>query len=204
MIALVVTQLVGFETAGAFAEETRTARIKPSQAIIAGLAGTALVLFIFDFALLLAIPNMGKAMADPNMIPDVLTATLGSGFAKLFFVGAMISVFSTAIATLATIVRMIYGMARNDQLPASRFLTRLSPRTDEPLGTIAVAVVLSIAPADLHQADPGDRRRDHGADHHPVHPGVRVAAGAAAAGLAATRARSSAWAGGACRLPWPA
>src|SRR5579859_3599126 len=43
VIALVVTQLVGFETAGAFAEETRKARIKPSQAIIAGLAGTAIV-----------------------------------------------------------------------------------------------------------------------------------------------------------------
>jgi amino acid transporter len=146
VVALVVTQLVGFETAGAFAEETRTARIKPSQAIIAGLAGTAIVLFIFDLALLLAIPNVPKAMADPNMIPDVLTAALGSGFAKFFFVGAMISVFSTAVATLATIVRLIYGMARNDQLPASRFLTKLMPQTDEPLGTIIVAAILSMLP----------------------------------------------------------
>lgn len=146
VVALVVTQLVGFETAGAFAEETRTARIKPSQAIIAGLAGTAIVLFIFDLALLLAIPNVPKAMADPNMIPDVLTAALGSGFAKLFFVGAMVAVFSTAVATLATIVRLIYGMARNDQLPASRFLTKLTPRTDEPLGTIIVAAILSMLP----------------------------------------------------------
>ena len=140
-MALVVTQLVGFETAGAFAEETRKARIKPSQAIIAGLAGTALVLFIFDFALLLAIPGVGKAMADPNLIPDVLTAALGSGFAKVFLAGALISVFSTAIATLATIVRMIYGMARNGQLPGSGFLTKLSSATNEPLGTIAVAAV---------------------------------------------------------------
>ena len=65
----------------------------------------------------------------------MLTAALGSGFAKLFLVGALISVFSTAIATLATIVRMIYGMARNGQLPGAGFLTKLSPATDEPLGT---------------------------------------------------------------------
>jgi amino acid transporter len=146
VIALVVTQLVGFETAGAFAEETKTARIKPSQAIIAGLAGTAIVLFIFDLALLLAIPNVGKAMVDPNMIPDVLTAALGSGFAKLFFAGALISVLSTAIATLATIVRMIYGMARNDQLPGSAFLTKLLPSTEEPLGTIIVSAILCMVP----------------------------------------------------------
>jgi amino acid transporter len=146
VVALVVTQLVGFETAGAFAEETRKARIRPSQAIIAGLGGTALVLFIFDFALLLAIPGVSKAMADPSLIPDVLTSALGSGFAKVFLAGALISVFSTAIATLATIVRLIYGMARNAQLPGSGFLTRLSSRTTEPLGTILVATALSIAP----------------------------------------------------------
>ena len=147
VVALVVTQLVGFETAGAFAEETRTARIKPSQAIIAGLAGTALVLFIFDLALLLAIPNVGKAMTDPNMIPGrAHRCALGLGFAKLFFAGALISVLSTAVATLATIVRMIYGMARNDQLPASRFLTRLLPQSDEPLGTIVVAAILCMLP----------------------------------------------------------
>ena len=41
---------------------------------------------------------------------------------------------------------MIYGMARNGQLPGSRFLTRLSPRTDEPLAAIVVAVILSLIP----------------------------------------------------------
>jgi amino acid transporter len=146
VVALVVTQLVGFETAGAFAEETKQSRIKPSQAIIAGLGGTALVLFIFDLALILSLPNVSAAMANPSLIPSVLTADLGSGFAKVFLVGALISVFSTAIATLATIVRMIYGMGRNGQLPGSKFLTRLSPRTDEPVGSIAVAVVLSLIP----------------------------------------------------------
>jgi amino acid transporter len=146
VVALVVTQLVGFETAGAFAEETKQSRIKPSQAIIAALGGTALVLFIFDLALILSLPNVAAAMSNPNLIPSVLTADLGSGFEKLFLIGALISVFSTAIATLATIVRMIYGMARNGQMPGSRLLTRLSPRTDEPIGAIVLAVILSVIP----------------------------------------------------------
>ena len=105
------------------------------------------MLFIFDFALLLAIPNMGKAMTDPNMIPDVLTATLGSGFTKLFFAGAMVSVFSTAIATLATIVRMIYGMARNGQLPGSGVPDPAVARAPTSRwARSSVAVVLSIVP----------------------------------------------------------
>jgi len=146
IIALVTTQFVGFETAGAFAEETENARIKSSQAIIAGLGGAALFVFIFDLCLLLAIPNVKDAMTSPSLIPSVLKNEVGNGFEKLFLVGALIAVASTAVATLATIVRMIYGMARNDQLPSKAFLTKLASRSDEPIGSIAVAVVLSMVP----------------------------------------------------------
>jgi len=146
IIALVTTQFVGFETAGAFAEETENARIRSSQAIIAGLGGAALFVFIFDLCLLLAIPNVKDAMTNPSLIPSVLKNEVGNGFEKLFLVGALIAVASTAVATLATIVRMIYGMARNDQLPSKAFLTKLASRSDEPIGSIAVAVVLSVVP----------------------------------------------------------
>jgi amino acid transporter len=146
VIALVTTQFVGFETAGAFAEETENSRIKPSQAIIAGLGGAALFVFIFDLCLLLAIPDVGKAMTSPSLIPTILHDEVGNGFEKLFLVGALIAVVSTAVATLATIVRTIYGMARNDQLPAKAFLTKLAPGSDEPVGSIVVAVVLSMIP----------------------------------------------------------
>lgn len=147
VVALVVTQLVGFETAGAFAEETKDSRIKPSQAIIAGLAGTALILFIFDFCMILSLPDVKTAMgAGGELIPQLLNSQLGSGFAKVFLVGACVSVASTGIATLATIVRCIYGMARNNQLPGARALTKLSPRTEEPNVAIVVSVVLSMIP----------------------------------------------------------
>jgi amino acid transporter len=146
IIALVTTQFVGFETAGAFAEETENSRIKPSQAIIAGLGGAALFVFIFDLCLLLAIPDVGKAMTNPSLIPSILKNEVGEGFEKLFLVGALIAVASTAIATLATIVRTIYGMARNDQLPAKAFLTKLAPGSEEPLGSIVVGVLLSLIP----------------------------------------------------------
>lgn len=147
VIALVVTQLVGFETAGAFAEETVDSRLKPSQAIMAALAGTALFLFIFDAALLLAIPNMKIAMAQPaTLIPATLNSIFGDTGEKIFLIGAFISVSSTSIATLAAIARTIYGMARDNQLPGSRYLARLSTRSDEPVIAIAVSAVLSMIP----------------------------------------------------------
>jgi amino acid transporter len=147
VVALVLTQLVGFETAGAFAEETRQSRIRPSQAILAGCAGTALVLFVFDLCLLLALPNVGAGMKEgEELIPGVLTEAFGSAGQKIFLVGALIAVMSTSIATLAAIVRTMYGMARDGQLPGSAALLRLSPRTNEPIIIIVVATLLSMVP----------------------------------------------------------
>ncbi len=147
VVALVITQLVGFETAGAFAEETVDSRIKPPRAILTACVGTTLILFIFDAALILALPNLGAAMKQPEtLIPATLTAAFGAIGAKIFLVGAFVSVLSTSIATLAAIVRTMYGMAREHQLPGSSYLTRLSPRTNEPVVTIAVAAILGMLP----------------------------------------------------------
>jgi amino acid transporter len=147
VVALVVTQFVGFETAGAFSEETKNARLSPSRAIMTALAGAALAVFIFDCALILSLPDIGKAMKEPEtLIPLTLAANFGSFGQKVFLAGAFISVSSTSIATLATIVRMMYGMARDNQLPGSSYLVRLSARTDEPIVCIAVASLISLLP----------------------------------------------------------
>jgi len=79
-------------------------------------------------------------------MPLTLTANLGDFGAKAFLVGAFIAVSSTSIATLAAIVRMMYGMARDKQLPGSQYLTRLSGSAQEPIICIVVAALLSMVP----------------------------------------------------------
>jgi amino acid transporter len=146
VVALVITQFVGFETAGTFAEETKNSRTSPARAIITALSGACLFVFVFDFALLLSLPNVAKGMTQPeSVIPATLTANLGDFGAKAFLVAAFVAVSSTSIATLAAIVRMMYGMARDNQLPASKYLTRLAGN-GEPVICIVVAAVLSMVP----------------------------------------------------------
>ena len=147
VVALVITQFVGFETAGTFAEETKNSRVSPARAIMTALAGACLFVFVFDFALILSLPDVAKGMAAPGtVIPDTLTANFGSFGANVFLVGAFIAVSSTSIATLAAIVRTMYGMARENQLPGSKYLARLSGRSQEPITCIVVAALLSMAP----------------------------------------------------------
>jgi amino acid transporter len=147
VVALVITQFVGFETAGTFAEETKNSRLSPARAIMTALGGACLFVFVFDFALILSLPNVATALTQPGtVIPDTLTANFGSFGANTFLVGAFIAVSSTSIATLAAIVRTMYGMARENQLPGSKYLTRLSGRSQEPIICIVVAALLSMAP----------------------------------------------------------
>jgi amino acid transporter len=85
-------------------------------------------------------------LKDPEaVIPATLTANLGDFGAKAFLVAAFVAVSSTSIATLAAIVRMMYGMARDNQLPGSRYLTRLAGN-GEPVTCIIVAALLSMVP----------------------------------------------------------
>jgi len=146
VVALVITQFVGFETAGAFAEETHNSRVSPARAIMTALGGACLFVFVFDFALILSLPDVAKGMAAPEgVIPETLTANLGDFGAKAFLVAAFVAVSSTSIATLAAIVRTMYGMARDNQLPGSRYLTRLAGN-GEPVVCIIVAALLSMVP----------------------------------------------------------
>lgn len=146
VVALVITQFVGFETAGTFAEETKNSRVSPARAIMTALAGACLFVFVFDFALILSIPDVSKGMTEPEtVIPATLTANLGDFGAKAFLAAAFVAVSSTSIATLAAIVRMMYGMARDNQLPGARYLTRLAGN-GEPVICIIVAALLSMVP----------------------------------------------------------
>jgi amino acid transporter len=146
-VALLVTLLTGFESAGIFAEETVESRVKAPRAIISAAAGTGIVTWFFAFAVLLAVPNIATAMKSPEtLVPSVLDSAFGSIGSKIFLVGAFIAVSSTAIATLAAIVRTLYAFGRDRLLPGSSYLTRLSKRTDEPIWTIVVATLLCLVP----------------------------------------------------------
>src|SRR5258708_7866498 len=110
------------------------------------LGGACLFVFVFDFALILSLPDVAKGMAAPEgVIPETLTANLGDFGAKAFLVAAFVAVSSTSIATLAAIVRTMYGMARDNQLPGSRYLTRLAGN-GQPVVSLIVPPLLAMVP----------------------------------------------------------
>jgi amino acid transporter len=136
--------LFTFETAGTLGEETIDAKRQAPRAILGALWLSVAAGAVFLLLIILSLPDVGKAMVSATPIQDAITGSLASWVTKLYLL-TMVWVLFLATNTLFTaICRHIYGMARENRLPASAQLTRLT-KTGEPwIAAIVVAVITSL------------------------------------------------------------
>lgn len=143
-LAFVGFSFVGFESAGAIAEEVHEPRRNLPKAVIFSLTFIALVVMFASLAIILAIPDMAAVTsgeeADP--VTATLSSQLGSGIAKpvelLFVIGFLASFL--ALQTSAS--RMIWSYARDGAFPASHVLSRLSAGQRLPVPALLVTTVI--------------------------------------------------------------
>jgi urea carboxylase system permease len=143
--------LYGFDTAGSLAEETGHPRRRAPWAILQALAAAAIAGALLIVAAILAMrdlfrPALGEIHGGLSMI--VMDA-LGPGLGTLFLVDVVFAVFVCALAVHAGTVRLIFAMARDNNLPCARALGRVPRRTQAPalpalvVGALAVGVLIA-------------------------------------------------------------
>jgi urea carboxylase system permease len=126
--------LYGFDTAGTLAEETSHPRRRAPRAIVQALAAAALAGALLIVAAILAVsdpshPDLGQIAGGlPMLVKDVL----GPGLGTLFLIDVVFAVFVCALAVHAGTVRLIFSMARDNNLPFARELGRVPRRTQAP------------------------------------------------------------------------
>jgi amino acid transporter len=142
--------LYGFDTAGTLAEETRQPRRRGPWAILqalgtAALAGALLILFGILAVSDPARPELGRVSGGlPFLVKDVLGAKLGA----VFLADVIFAVFVCALAVHAGSVRLVFAMARDNNLPFARSLSHVSEGTRAPIlppiliGALAAALLL--------------------------------------------------------------
>ena len=142
-VAFIGWSFVGFESAGAIAEEVHEPRKNLPKSVIFSLTFIAIVVMYSSLAIILAIPDLDAVaagdVADP--VYETLTSALGAGIAKpvelLFVIGFLASFL--ALQTSAS--RVIWSYARDGGLPA-RVLGRLSKGARIPTSAILVTTVI--------------------------------------------------------------
>lgn len=127
-VAILGWTYLGFEAAGAIAEEVHEPARNVPRAIVGVMLGIGAVVIFVTLASILAIPNIHAAMtgniADP--VIDTVTYHFGSGFEKpvlllisLGFIGSMVALHTAASRT-------VYSFGRDGMFPGGGFFTKLS------------------------------------------------------------------------------
>src|SRR5438132_1873327 len=149
LIAMFMSLFViyGFDTASTLSEETKDPRREAPRAVLASIIGAFVIGAIFLWGTLMAIPSMKDAINTSNFVgpQTIIAANLSSAFATVYQLVVSAAIFVCCMSIMTSTVRLCFGMARDNQLPLSRPLARVSPRLHTPVWScVAVAAISAI------------------------------------------------------------
>jgi amino acid transporter len=137
--------IYGFDTASTLSEETRDPRRAAPKAVLYSVIGAFIIGGVFLLGTLVAIPNLGAAVKAGWGPAQIIEANFPTAFATLYLFVVSAAIFVCCLSILAATIRLCFGMARDNQLPGSRFLSRVSPSLHTPVWScIAIAAISAI------------------------------------------------------------
>src|ERR1700756_537372 len=137
--------IYGFDTAATLAEETRDPRRAAPKAVLYSVIGAFIIGGVFLLGTLVAIPNMGTAVKNAWGPAQVIQANFSTPFAPLCLFVVSAAIFVCCLSILAATIRLCFGMARDNQLPGSKFLAKVPPSLHTPVWScIAVGAIAAI------------------------------------------------------------
>ena len=136
----------GFDTASTLAEETKNPRKEAPKAVIASVIGAFVVGAVFLYAMLLGIPDMKTAIKEGWGPAQIIDANFGNAFSTVFLLTVTAAIFVCCLAILTATIRLCFGMARDDTLPGSRYLSKVNPELHTPVWSCIVVGLLAGIP----------------------------------------------------------
>jgi amino acid transporter len=136
--------LVGFELAADMAEETVNARFTVPRAVIAAVAGAAVLGMVALIGFTLAIPDLKTAQESPLPLLTIANYWLPSWVVKVFIGFVIFSMFAINVIGAAAQSRLVYSMARDNMMPFSKALRRVNARTQTPIVALVTFGVVDI------------------------------------------------------------
>lgn len=145
-VAFAGWSFLGFESASSIAEEVENPKRAVPIAIVGSLVGVALVILFTSFAIITAIPDVGRLVADGAVDPVIavlsahLPAPVITGVLAMF----VIAFLASLVAIQAAVSRVIWANAREGELPAAGWLSKLSGTSLLPRRAILVVGLTAV------------------------------------------------------------
>lgn len=149
----------GYDASAHVAEETVGARVASAWGIFLSVAVSAVVGFIFLFALTTHLPNLSTlfpSTLDDTTLPNASQYYFGNGVAvieilkynlgqlgDLLSAGIAIAMAFCGLSSVAAAGRMLYAFARDDGVPGSGWLKKVSHRYRTPANSLVGITVVA-------------------------------------------------------------
>jgi urea carboxylase system permease len=137
--------MIGFDSAGEMSEETRHPRRVAPRTILSALTAAGVLASLLVLAALLAAPSLTDGHLGTDGLSYVLTSRLGNGLGRVLLCDVALAVAVATLAIQTSATRMLFSMARDNALPFSGALSRVSPRTGQPAVPVLAVGILSAA-----------------------------------------------------------
>ncbi|BDZ46732.1 APC family permease [Naasia aerilata] len=137
--------LLGVEAAADIAEETKDARRVIPRTMFMALGVSAVVEFFMYVVFLLAIKDPASLTGSASPIADIIGAQVSPWFAKIVVAIAITNILVCVLANMLVATRLTYAMARDNMLPLSRQLRRVSAKHKTPSTAVWATGILSFA-----------------------------------------------------------
>ena len=135
---------LGFDACGLTSEETVDAARQVPKTVWVALLSVAAIVILNAFAVTLAHPQLEDVVAgrDVDPIGTAVSASFGAWSQRPFAAVTLVGFMACLIAAQGMAARAIFSIARDDVLPASRFL-RTVDRRQVPIGAVVVTTAIA-------------------------------------------------------------
>jgi amino acid transporter len=138
----------GFESAGDIAEETKDAGRQIPKAMRYSLISGGVSSFVLVGALLLAIPagsdGFAKAASFEGGVPFILGANLAGWLQDTLTLLVIFAFFSCGTSIQGAAARVAFSYARDEAIPASRWISRVHPTLKTPVNALLVGAAIPV------------------------------------------------------------
>ena len=137
----------GYDASAHMAEETVMARRNSAWGIVLSVAVSAVAGYVMLMILTWCIPNGDVATTanDPYPVLYIVANNLTPVFANAIAIVIGVAMWLCGVSSVTSMARMWYAFARDDGIPGSRWLKRVSGRHRTPAVAILVTSALSVA-----------------------------------------------------------
>lgn len=136
--------MVGFGSAGELAEKTRNPRRVAPRTIRLALSVSAIGGGLMILGALMAAPSLDDGRLATEGLPYVLNTVLTSPWGTVLLIDVCIAIFICTLAIQTAASRLMFSMARDGRLPASKALSHVNRRTGTPILPAVLIGVLCI------------------------------------------------------------